>query len=197
VRQSRKRIAKEKGTLALVRQFKAFVAASVVLAAAGCSSVHFGMAHDEDEPTKDTTDYGQVAALKAIGGSAVFGKIRVIDRGDGASMLVSMMNVPPGDYRIAFTERPNCSSPNGFSAGAPWAPAGRDPHTLIPVLSVNSENRVELSLRVPAVHAKGPNGVAGRSVIVYAGRNVTEAKPGVPNERMACGVFEAGHGLQF
>src|SRR5690349_8966982 len=112
--------------LALVRQFKALVASLTLLGVAGCSGVHIGTTHyDEDKP-QDKTDYGQVAPLRPIGGSAIFGKIRVIDRGDGASVLVSMMNVPPGAYRIAFNETPNCSSPNGFSAGAPWAPAGAD-----------------------------------------------------------------------
>jgi len=184
--------------LNFVRVARPLVAAWAVLALAGCSGVRFGMAHDEDEPVKDTTDYGQVASLRPIGGSAVFGKIRVVDRGDGASMFLSLMNVPPGDYRVAITERANCTSPNGFSAGVPWAPPGKDPYTLIPVLSTNSDsNRVELSLHVPALHSKGANGVAGHSVVVFSGRNVTDAKPDVPNERMACGVFDAGQGIQF
>lgn len=183
----------------LLRHFRGLLVAGIAVAAlSACSGVRIGMAHDEDEPAKDTTDYGQVAELRAIGGSAVFGKIRVVDRGDGASVLVSMMNVPPGDYRIALTERPNCTSPNGFSAGAPWAPAGKDPKALIPIQSSNSDNNyVELSLRVPGLHTKGPDGVTGRSVVVYSGRNVTDAKPDVPNERMACGVFETAHGIRF
>ena len=174
------------------------VAACVALALAGCSGVKIGFAHDEDEPVKDTTDYGQIASLRPIGGSAVSGKVRVVDRGDGASVFLSLMNVPPGDYRVAITERANCTSPNGFSAGAPWAPAGKDPYALIPVLSANSDSsHVELSMRVPALHTKGANGVAGRSVVLFQGRKVTDAKPDVPNERMACGVFETGQGIQF
>lgn len=181
----------------LVRPFKAFVTAFVALTVAACSGVRFGTAHDVEEKENDTTDYGQVADLRSIGGSAIFGKIRVIDRGEGATLLVSMMNVPPGDFRIAFTETPNCSSPNGFSAGAPWAPAGKDARNLVPIQRVNSEDRVELSLRVSGVHARGPNGVAGHSVVVYAGPKVTDARPDVPNERMACGVFETAHRLEF
>ena len=199
MRQSRTLDREGNGTLGLVRQFKTLAVASAVLAVAGCSGVHVSMGqHDADEPEKDTTDYGQVAVLRSIGGSAVFGKVRVVDRGDGAAILLSLMNVPPGDYRIAITERPNCTSPNGFSAGAPWAPAGKDPYTLIPALNSNSDNNyVETSVRVPALHTKGPNGVAGRSVVIYSGRKVTDAKPDVPNERMACGVFDTGHGIQF
>lgn len=188
----------------LVRQFKVLVTAAIVaLCVAACSGVRFGTrlpdegANTTAEDAKTKTDYGQVAPLRSIGGSAVFGKIRVIDRGDGASILVSMMNVPPGDYRIAIQETPNCSSPNGFSAGPAWAPAGMDPRTFIPVQYVNSEDRVEQSLRVPALRTTGPNGVAGHSVVVYAGSRITDARPDVPNERMACGVFEPAHKLEF
>ena len=182
----------------LVRPFNALAGGFVALCLAACSGVNFGMGHDTDTDAKpNTTDYGQVATLRAIGGSAISGKIRVIDRDRGANVLLSMMNVPPGDYRIAFHDTPNCSSPNGFSAGPAWAPAGNDPRSLVPIQHVNSEDRVELALRVAAVHAKGPAGVAGRSVVVYAGPRVTDALPSVPNERMACGVFEPAHALAF
>jgi len=184
-----------------VRQFNRLVAATIVAACvAGCSGVRFGMSRDADADAHANAkgpDYGQVAPLRAIGGSAVFGKIRVVDRGNGASILVSMMNVPPGAYRIAFHETPNCSSPNGFSAGPLWAPAGQDPRNLVAIQRVNSEDRVEESIRVPALRASGANGVAGHSVVVYAGAQVTDARPGVPNERMACGVFEPAHQISF
>jgi hypothetical protein len=54
-----------------------------------------------------------------------------------------------------------------------------------------------LSLRVPGLRAKGAAGVARHSVVVYAGPRVTDALPSVPNERMACGVFEPAHALAF
>lgn len=152
---------------------------------------------EPSEPKSIAAKYGEVASLRAIGGSAVFGKIRVIDRGDGASVLVSMMNIPPGDFRIAIHENPNCSSPNGFSAGRAWAPAGSVPQDLMPAQHASSEDRVEASLRVPVLRATGANGVAGRSVIVYAGSKVTEARPSVPNDAIACGVFEPATPLAF
>jgi Cu/Zn superoxide dismutase len=165
---------------------------ALVLSVAACSGVnfHFGSPRESEAPRGRATGYGEEASLRAIGGSSVFGKIRVIDRGDNASVLVSLMNMPPGPYRVAITETPNCSSPNGFSAGPPWAPAGRDPQTLIPEGYANAEIGVEVSLRVPGLRAEGPSGVAGRSVVVYTGSRITPARPDVPNERVACGVFE-------
>lgn len=155
------------------------------------------MGDKPSEPKPAPTAYGEVASLRAVGGSAVFGKIRVIDRGDGASMLVSLMNVPQGDFRIAIHQNANCSSPNAFSAGPAWAPSGKIALELIPVQHANSEDRVESSLRVAGLHALGVNGVAGRSVVVYAGPKVTEARPDEPNEAIACGVFEPAKPISF
>jgi Cu/Zn superoxide dismutase len=177
----------------IVRKFNLLTLAA--LAAAGCSSFRGGTAPEEHASAQP--DYGEVATLRAINGSAVFGKIRVVNSGDGASVLVSMMNVPPGMFRIAFHQTPNCSSPNGFSAGPPWAPPGKDPRTLIPAQMVNSENRVSATFRLHGVRASGANGVAGHSVVVYYGTQVTDARPDVPNDRMACGVFEPAHRIEF
>jgi Cu/Zn superoxide dismutase len=176
---------------------KASAAVIVAAAVAACSGVNFHLGSVRDEPARPkVTGYGQEANLRAINGSAVFGKIRVIDRGsDDASMLVSMMKIPPGAYRIAIHETPNCSSPNAFSAGPLWAPKGRDAEDMIPVQYVNTEDRVGSTIRLSGVRATGPAGVAGHSVVVYAGRRITPAQPDVPNQAIACGVFEAAQPL--
>jgi len=142
---------------------------------------------------------GQIANLRSIGGSAVTGKIRVVDRGDNATILVSMINVPVGAYRIVLHETPNCTSPNAFSAGAAWAPpaSGKRPLDLVPTQYTNSEAMVEVELRIAGLRSNGANGVAGHSVVVYAGSNVTEIRPDVPNAAMACGVFAPVQRLSF
>ncbi len=184
----------------LERKFNSRVAVAIIVACGsftGCSTIRGLTGATAPEPQSSTGTYGEVAPLRAIGGSAVSGKIRIIDRGDGASVLVSMMNIPPGDFRIAIHENANCSSPNGFSAGPAWAPPGKRPQDLIPTQHANSEDRAESSLRVAGLRANGANGVAGRSVVVYAGSNVTEAQPDVPNEAIACGVFEPATPISF
>jgi Cu-Zn family superoxide dismutase len=160
--------------------------------AAGCSTLHGGNA----QPSPAPPAAGQTAALVPIGGSAVWGKVRVIDRGDGVAVLISAINVPR-DFRIAFHETPNCSSPNGFSAGPAWAPPGKRPQDLMPLQHGSAEGRAEMELRVAGVRATGENGVAGRSVVIHAGTAVAEAKPGVANDRIACGVFEPTRPLAF
>ncbi len=170
---------------------RAVTLAFVTALVAGCSTTKSGDVPPPNEQAKKV-DMGQLAVLRPIGGSAVQGKVRVIDRGDGATVLISGMSFPQGPYRLAFHERGNCTSPNGFSAGAPWAPAasGKRPQDLVPVQYANSENRVETELRIPNLHANGTDGVAGRSVVLYAGKDVPEIRPNVPNDAIACGVFE-------
>jgi Cu-Zn family superoxide dismutase len=162
-----------------------------------CSSTKTGVAppssYVEVEPAKAS---GQEAYLRSIG-SAVTGKVRVIDRGDGATVLLSMINLPPGQYRIAFHQRPNCSSPNAFSAGPHWAPAGRDARDIAPIFNTNADGTAEASVHVRGLHAKGPDGVEGHSVVIYTGIRVTDAQPDVTNNRVACGVFEPARTLGF
>ena len=176
----------------------AFVAAlAASLVAGACSTSPPSDTAKADDAAKKV-EMGQQATLRAVGGSAVQGKVRVIDRGDGAVVLLSMMSLH-GPYRVAFHERPNCTSPNAFSAGRPWAPpaAGKRPEDLVPILYANSENRVESEVRVPKLHAAGADGVAGRSVVIYAGTDIPDIRPDVPNSAIACGVFEAAEPPSF
>ena len=129
-----------------------------------------------------------MAELRGLG-SATRGRVRVIDRGDGITILVSGSNLPPNEYRVSFNRNGNCSSANGFSAGPPWAPPGMNPYELIP-LFWNPGGNAEGQAFIRGVHTTGENGVAGRSVVIYWGSKVTDAEPGVPNSRAACGVFE-------
>ena len=180
------------------RRALAFALAGAVLAA-GCSNVRFGSPTPPGPEPKaaKAEEVGQVAVLRPIGGSAVSGKIRVIDRGEVGSVLVSVTNFQTNAYRLVFHERGNCTSPNGFSAGAPWAPAssGKRGEDLVSVQYANSESRAESEIRVRGLHATGPDGVAGRSVVLYAGPVVTLPRPDVPNQAIACGVFETARSI--
>jgi superoxide dismutase, Cu-Zn family len=171
-----------------------------MLAVAGCAtSGEPGLAPAPSATAASVASLGQVAQLRAIGGSAVNGKIRVVDRGDGAMVTIAAFNLPIGEYRVAIQQTPNCTSPNGFSAGPAWAPAAsrRKPADLLPTLYANANGTAQASVQVPGLRATGVNGVAGRSVVIYAGPRVTDARPDVPNERIACGVFELTRTLDF
>ena len=168
------------------------LAVATVSALAACtysgSSFRWTAKEADEPPAKADPSAGLVAELRGLG-SATRGRVRVIDRGDGITILVSGSNLPPNEYRVSFNRNGNCSSANGFSAGPPWAPPGMNPYELIP-LFWNPGGNAEGQAFIRGVHTTGENGVAGRSVVIYWGSKVTDAEPGVPNSRAACGVFE-------
>src|SRR6266550_2113706 len=177
-----------------LRSLLVLATASILVACGSTSSIFSSKGETDPAPGPSP---GLVASLRGLG-SAVSGKVRVIDRREGITLLVSAINLPPGEYRVAFHANGNCSSPNGFSAGPPWAPAGLSPTTLIPSFMTNSrDGTAESSAYIAGVHTVGENGLAGRSVILYAGSTITPAVPDVPNNGFACGVFEPAQTLRF
>ena len=119
--------------------------------------------------------------------------MRIYDYRDGVNVQVAMDNMYPGQYRIALHENGNCSSPNLFSAGPPWAPPGwtKPPGDLLPGFLANPEgNMNNYVAHISGVRTEGPTSIRGRSVVVHWGNSVGQAFPGQPNNRMACGVLE-------
>ena len=132
---------------------------------------------------------GVEARLRGVG-SAAGGIVRVRESGDLLVVLSVLDGVKPGPYRIVFHENGNCSSPNGFSAGAPWSPPGaKEPATrLVPEMNVNSDGHGELTARLRGVRM-GDGGMLNRGVLVYEGAIAQPPKPGTPNNVVACGAF--------
>ena len=170
-----------------------------VLALGACAASRESTAAREPSASAPKRGVGQGATLRAIGGSAVTGLVRVVDRGEGATLTVAAFNLPIGEFRVAIQQTPNCTSPNGFSAGPAWAPPAskRKPADLVSVFLANASGIAQASEYVAGLRETGVNGVAGHSVVVYAGSRVTDARPDVPNERIACGVFEPVQPAQF
>ncbi len=163
-------------------------AAALVCALCGCA----GKSIPASSAPIDAPKYGLEARLKPLH-TAISGKVRIIERGDGVTVLVSATNLPNDHYRVVLHESPNCNSPNGFAVGLPWAPAGAatDPRELIPMLYANQDGVAEASVHVRGLHTTGPDGAAGHSVVIYTGARATDALPDVSNNRIACGTFEA------
>jgi Cu/Zn superoxide dismutase len=128
-------------------------------------------------------------------GSTATGAFRVYDAKDGSGVNVqlTLINSLPGTYLITLHERGNCKSPNLFSAGPAWAPpgSGKAPGDLLPTFSTDSEGDLHnYGAFIRGVHVDGPDGLVGKLVVVQFGRGVSDAEPGLPNKRMACGVLE-------
>jgi Cu/Zn superoxide dismutase len=134
-----------------------------------------------------------VAQLKGIGGSSAQGRVNITQRGDDMVVELNLQNVGPGLYSWALHAVGNCSSTNGFSAGSPWVPAGvkKFPVDLLPDFLVNGDPGAFVVARVRGARITGDGGVNGRSVLIYEGGGIQPIKPGVPNNAVACGVFES------
>ncbi len=159
----------------------------LALAAAGCQT--FQDAGEVMFPAGDSME----AMLKPVGDSAVSGSVVLAPIKGGVAMKVYLTGMPFQSYRIVIHATGNCTSPNGFSAGPPYRLPGAAEHVMaavVPVFPIR-DGAVTLVLRVPGIHLEGPDGIAGRSVVIHSpGEGSLDAKPDVPNNRVACGVID-------
>jgi Cu-Zn family superoxide dismutase len=163
-----------------------------VAAVAGCRSA------GEDVPDKVTIGGGGIGArLTSLGGSAMGATVTFQQRDGFVAMLAGLRNAAPGrSFRVVIHANGNCSSPNGFSAGPPWAPPGKADDLRHVVISTNSEGTGSVSARLPGWRLEGPDGLVGRSVVIHDGATGSlEAEPGVRNNRAACGVIGPMRGV--
>jgi Cu-Zn family superoxide dismutase len=168
----------------------ALALASVALATAACQSTKD--AGPLATPKGAAPTPGVEAVLIPIGGSAAQGSAKFAARGNGVAALVVVNNVIPGPYRIVIHERGNCSSPNGFSAGRPWAPAGsaRSAADLLPELNIGSNGNGQMATTIPGLRLTGPDSLEGRSVVVHMGSTLdADVIPDRPNRLVLCGVI--------
>ncbi len=133
---------------------------------------------------------GVGARLAARGGSAVTGLILFRRREGGLTMVVQIQEVViPGPYRVAIHTTGNCSSPNAFSAGPPWAPRGGVPQVYLG--EATNTGILMMTASLDGVAIDGPDGILGKAIVVHQGlAGPLDAQPGVPNNRLACGVIE-------
>jgi len=127
------------------------------------------------------------ARLVGANGATLTGAAILHAYDGGVSMMVNFNGAGPGRYRLAIHATGNCTSRNAFSAGPPWAPPGTP---LVVEQAWKNDDSLWLTIRLPGYRIDGPDGVMGRSLVVHAGgEGPLDAQPGVPNNRIACGVI--------
>jgi Cu-Zn family superoxide dismutase len=128
------------------------------------------------------------AQLVPKGGSAIKGRVIFERRQGGVTMMAQVHGALTGVYRVAIHANGNCSSPNAFSAGPPWAPPGRAVEAWTG--TTDNAGMMLLTVRIDGVVIDGPDGIMGRSVVVHYGAlGPLDTQPGARNERVACGVI--------
>jgi Cu-Zn family superoxide dismutase len=131
------------------------------------------------------------ALLQPAGGGPWQGSAKFTDRGDGVLVTLFFTNQIPGTYRLAVHANGNCSSPNFFSAGPPWVPAGsgKTPAEMTPEIHTNSDGDVAATFQMHGVKISGENSLQGRSIIIHWGREINGTESGAANKRVLCGVI--------
>jgi len=168
----------------------AAIAAALLLSACGTTASldpRTWFAKDAPPAPKVAEVPGVEARLKDLR-AGVSGTVYVRESGDLLVVRVVMQTDRPGTYRVVFHDTPNCSSPNAFSAGAPWSPPGASapPGRLLPAAYSGTDGNVNLVARIRGVRM---GDLEKRSVLVYQGEDTTPPKPDVPNNVVACGTF--------
>jgi Cu-Zn family superoxide dismutase len=164
---------------------RAVIVGALAVLAAGCATTK-----DSEAPKTTGTEITVAEArFRAIGGSSLTGAAVLHEYDGGVQMKVNFNGRGPGEYRVMIHANGNCSSPNGFSAGPPWAPPGVPlAEEGYPVLK--NDDSASIVVRLAGYKLDGPDGVVGRSVVVHASaRGTIVARPGVPNDRIGCGVI--------
>ena len=127
------------------------------------------------------------ARLAPIGGSAVRGSVTFRPDEGGVVMIANLGGVGAGPHRVAIHMNANCTSPNGFSAGTPMPLPGSSAPVVVVVRTEGSEGTVSTVARIAGVAI---DGLDGKSVVVHEGTvSALDARPGVPNGRLACGLI--------
>jgi Cu/Zn superoxide dismutase len=168
--------------LSFARLTIAAVAAAMFSACAG---------PDPSSPAAKDQVANMEARLRPVGSGAT-GKVIVVDNGPGVTLTLDVANLTQGIYRLAFHASPVCNSPGGESAGPVWGPpdSAVPPSELIPVAYAGQAGNISFSVRIPGVHIDREPSLRGRSIVLHAGPFVDSPLPGMPNNYIACGVFD-------
>ncbi len=154
-------------------------AAAIVLALAACAS--------DDSAKKQVPNIG--ARMTPLAGGVGHGLVTFRPYDGGLTVVAGVGGFSAGSYRIVVHTTPVCTSPNGFSAGPPFVPAGATAPVAIPI-RMWEQGTATLTIRVPGIALAGPTGVEGKSLVLHASESgPLDAQPGVPNDRVACGVI--------
>jgi Cu/Zn superoxide dismutase len=165
-------------------------AAVVLLLAAGLTSC------DATKTIMESRAPGLGGKIVPLGGSAAKGFIVIKRRTDGVTLIVNLNDVRPGIYRVVFHATGNCKSPNGFSAGPPWAPPGREIEAYNGAM--NADGLLNMSIPISGIPVDPPDGIYGRSVVVHQGISGSlDTEPGVRNNRIACVVLNEASEFLF
>jgi Cu-Zn family superoxide dismutase len=132
------------------------------------------------------------------------GTATVVESGEGLTVTISALGLPPGTHAAHVHTTGVCTAPDFTSAGAHWNPAGKqhgkdNPAGMhmgdMPNMVFNASGTGELQFTIPG--ARLTEGVAplldadGAAIVIHAAADDMKTDPtGNAGSRLACGVLK-------
>lgn len=139
------------------------------------------------------------ASLAARSGTMVAGNVSFYEVPGGLRVEAQVTGLTPGEHGFHVHELGDCSAPDASSAKGHFNPAGlaHGSHDAaahhagdLPNLLANAQGEARYVAEVHGVGLNGPNGIAGRSIVIHADADDYRSQPaGNSGKRIACGVI--------
>ena len=142
------------------------------------------------------------AELNPTEGSAVRGLVLFAPAEGGLRVTANLSGLTPGEHGFHLHEKPDCSAPDGSSAGDHWNPT-HQPHGApdapahhsgdLGNITADATGTARFERVVKGLTFEGAQGVIGHGVIVHGQADDLTSQPsGNAGPRLACGVVESG-----
>lgn len=142
------------------------------------------------------------ATLAGRSGAVVSGSVNFYEVPGGLRIEARVAGLTPGEHGFHVHEIGDCTAPDASSAKGHFNPAGlaHGSHEAavhhagdLPNLLANAQGEAHYAGEVHGIGLNGPNGIAGRSVVIHADADDYKSQPaGNSGKRIACGVIAAG-----
>lgn len=141
------------------------------------------------------------ATIESRSGSGISGTAVFEQTPDGVRVVVDLSGATPGEHGVHIHEIGDCSAEDASSAGGHFNPGNTEhgapdatPHHAgdLGNITVKEDGTGTLELITKDLSLRdGPNAIAGRAIVVHAGRDDLTSQPsGNSGARIGCGVIK-------
>jgi len=142
------------------------------------------------------------AELSPTAGNQAQGLVLFAPAEGGLRVTATITGLTPGEHGFHLHEKPDCSAPDGSSAGSHWNPT-QQPHGApdapahhagdLGNITADAGGTALVERVVKGLGLEGSEGVIGHAVIVHGQADDLTSQPaGNAGPRVACGVVEPG-----